>query len=70
MLAAGFPIAVTETYGCDAALDGHASPNGYAWAAAHDIGYTWCCWNDRGMQSSLAVAFAEEGPPWYMAPAP
>jgi endoglucanase len=70
VLAAGFPIAITETYGFDAALDGGASASGYTWAAAHDVGYTWCCWNDWGMQSSLAVAFAQEGPPWYKAPAP
>jgi hypothetical protein len=70
VLAAGFPIVITETYGFDAAVDGGASANGYSWAAANGIGYAWCCWNDWGMQSSLGVAFAQEGPPWYMAPAP
>jgi hypothetical protein len=70
VLAAGFPIAITETYGFDSGLDGGSSPNGYTWAASHDIGYTWCCWNDWGMQSSFAVAFADEGPPWFLSTAP
>jgi endoglucanase len=70
VLAAGFPIAETETFGFDAALDGGASSNGYPWMASHGIGYGWCCWNDWGNQASLADAFAQEGPPWYMAPAP
>jgi hypothetical protein len=65
VLAAGFPIAVTETYGFDAALDGGASANGYPWAASHSIGYAWCCWNDWGAQSSLAVAIKDEGAPWF-----
>jgi endoglucanase len=70
VLAAGYPIAITETYGFDAAVDGGSNANGYTWAASHGIGYTWCCWNDWGMQSSLAVAFAEEGPPWFLSTAP
>jgi endoglucanase len=70
VLAAGFPIAITETYGFSSALNGGSNANGYTWAAAHDIGYTWCCWNDWGMQSSFAVAFAEEGPPWFLSTAP
>jgi endoglucanase len=70
ILAAGFPIAETETFGFDDALDGGASSNGYAWMASHHIGYGWCCWNNWGGKSSLAAAFAEEGPPWYRAPAP
>jgi hypothetical protein len=70
VLAAGFPIAITETYGFDSAVDGGSNANGYTWAASHDIGYTWCCWNDWGMQSSLAVAFADEGPPWFLSTAP
>ena len=49
VLAAGFPIAITETYGFDSALDGGKSSNGYAWARSHGIGYL--CWgviNDWG----------------------
>jgi endoglucanase len=68
--AAGFPIAITETYGFDSALNGGSNANGYTWAASNSIGYAWCCWNDWGSQSSLAVAIADEGAPWYMAPAP
>ena len=70
VLAAGFPIAVTETYGFDAALDGKGSSNGYTWAATQGVGYSWCCWNDWGMQPSLAVAFAQEGPPWFQSVSP
>jgi hypothetical protein len=70
ILADGFPIAETETFGFDADLDGNASSNGYPWMASHHIGYGWCCWNDWGSQASLAIAFAEEGPPWYHAPPP
>jgi endoglucanase len=63
VLAAGYPILITETYGLDAI-------GGYKWAASQGIGYAWCCWNDWGSQSSLAVAIASEGPPWFMGTAP
>jgi endoglucanase len=63
VLAAGYPILITETYGLDAI-------GGYKWAASQGIGYAWCCWNDWGMQSSLAVATASEGPPWFQSTPP
>jgi endoglucanase len=63
VLAAGYPILITETYGLDAI-------GGYKWAASQGIGYAWCCWNDWGMQSSLAIAIASQGPPWFMGTAP
>ena len=63
VLAAGYPILITETYGLDAI-------GGYKWAASQGIGYAWCCWNDWGMQPSLAAAFAEQGPPWFQSTAP
>jgi endoglucanase len=63
VLAAGYPILITETYGLDAI-------GGYKWAAAQGIGYTWCCWNDWGSQPSLAIATASEGAPWFMGTAP
>jgi len=63
VLAAGYPILITETYGLEPI-------GGYKWAASQGIGYSWCCWNDWGMQSSLAVAIAEEGAPWFMGKAP
>jgi hypothetical protein len=63
VLAAGYPILITETYGLEAI-------GGYKWAASQGIGYAWCCWNDWGMQSSLAAAFAQQGAPWFMGTAP
>jgi endoglucanase len=63
VLAAGYPILITETYGLGAI-------GGYKWAASQGIGYAWCCWNDWGMQMSLAVAIASEGPPWFQSTAP
>lgn len=39
VLAAGYPIVITETYGLDAI-------GGYSWAASQKIGYLWWGWND------------------------
>jgi hypothetical protein len=55
VLAAGYPVVITETYGFNAALDGGKNANGYAWAASHNIGY---------LCSLLSEA------PWYMSTAP
>jgi hypothetical protein len=65
VLAAGYPILITETYGFDAALDGGKNANGYTWAAANGIGYLWWGWNDWGSQALSAA-----NPPWYMSTAP
>jgi len=60
VLAASFPIAITETYGLGAI-------GGYGWAASHGIGYTWWGWNDwGGQQLSAELAMA----PWYNSTAP
>jgi endoglucanase len=60
VLAAGYPIAITETYGLGAI-------GGYSWAASKGIGYTWCCWNDWGGQALSAELSI---PPWYSSTAP
>jgi len=67
VLAAGYPIAVTETYGFDAALDGQKNANGYTWAASEGIGYIWWGWNDWGNQA-LSTLLNET--PWFMSTAP
>jgi|GEM_PF-1554017 len=67
VLAAGYPIAVTETYGFDAALDGQKNANGYTWAASQGIGYIWWGWNDWGNQA-LSTLLSET--PWYESTAP
>ncbi len=67
VLSAGYPIAVTETYGFDSALDGGHSANGYTWAASNGIGYVWWGWNDWSggpLSSNLGQ------PPWYNSTAP
>jgi endoglucanase len=70
VLAAGYPIVITETYGFDQNLDGGKNANGYTWAKSHGIGLVWWGWNDWGGQSSLAAAVASEGAPWFMSTAP
>src|SRR6202034_4024580 len=46
VLAAGYPIVITETYGLGAI-------GGYSWTASQGIGYTWWGWNDwSGQQLS------------------
>jgi hypothetical protein len=67
VLAAGYPVVITETYGFNAALDGGKNANGYAWAASHNIGYLWWGWNDWGGQQ-LSSLLSEA--PWYMSTAP
>jgi opacity protein-like surface antigen len=67
VLAAGYPVVITETYGFNAALDGGKNANGYAWAASHNIGYLWWGWNDWGGQQ-LGSLLSEA--PWYMSTAP
>jgi probable HAF family extracellular repeat protein len=55
ILAAGYPIVITETYGFDAAIDGGKNLNGYTWAAQNDIGYLWWGLNNWGDQSAPAL---------------
>jgi hypothetical protein len=60
VLAAGYPILITETYGLGAI-------GGYAWAASQGIGYTWWGWNDWGNQPLSAEL---NSAPWSMSSAP
>jgi hypothetical protein len=60
VLAAGFPIVITETYGLGAI-------GGYEWAASQHIGYLWWGWNDWGGQPLSAEL---SHPPWYRSTAP
>jgi hypothetical protein len=60
VLAHGFPIAITETYGLGAI-------GGYAWAASQHIGYIWWGWNDWGNQPLSADLNAA---PWAQSTAP
>jgi hypothetical protein len=55
VLAAGYPIAITETYGFDAAIDGGKNLNGYNWAAQNGIGYLWWGLNNWGDQATPAL---------------
>jgi endoglucanase len=50
LLAAGYPICITETYGFDSALDGGRDASGYTWAASNGIGvlvWTWATWDSH-----------------------
>jgi len=60
VLAAGFPIVITETFGLGAI-------GGYDWAASQHIGYLWWGWNDWGGQPLSAEL---SHPPWYRSTAP
>jgi endoglucanase len=60
VLAAGYPIVITETYGLGAI-------GGYDWAASQNIGYLWWGWNDWGGQP-LSVELSR--PPWFESTAP
>jgi hypothetical protein len=60
VLAAGFPIVITETYGLGAI-------GGYDWAASQHIGYLWWGWNDWGGQPLSAEL---SHPPWFRSTAP
>ena len=67
VLAAGYPIVITETYGFNAAINGGQDASGYTWAASQGIGYLWWGWNDWGggpLSDMLSIA------PWYMSTAP
>ncbi len=67
VLAAGYPIVVTETYGFNAAIDGGKNADGYTWAASQGIGYLWWGWNDWSggpLSDMLSIA------PWYLSTAP
>ena len=60
VLAAGYPIVITETYGLEAI-------DGYMWAASHNIGYLWWGWNDWRDQP-LGQELSQ--PPWFHSTAP
>jgi hypothetical protein len=55
VLAAGYPIVITETYGFDAAINGGKNANGYTWAAQNNIGYLWWGLNNWGDQATPAL---------------
>ena len=60
VLAAGYPIVITETYGL-------AAIGGYGWPRSKDIGYMWWGWNDWGggaLSGELSTA------PWFHSTAP
>jgi len=60
VLAANYPIVITETYGLVAI-------GGYGWTASKGIGYMWWGWNDWGgaaLSSELGTA------PWFDSAAP
>lgn len=60
VLAAGYPIVITETYGLGAI-------GGYSWAASQHIGYLWWGWNDWG---GAALSSELGTPPWFDSTAP
>ena len=65
MLAAGYPILITEPYGFDNALDpdGSKHANGYTWAASNNTGYLWRGWNDWAVRPSALSLPPRPGPP-------
>jgi len=71
VLAAGYPIVMTETYGFDAALNGAANASGYTWAASNHIGYLWWGLNNWGGLAAPAL-FTELSKqlPWIDGTAP
>jgi endoglucanase len=81
VLAAGYPILMTETFGFDGALDGGSDASGYAWAASNDIGvllWAWATWDPNNGQgnpgsSSVYYNYMMNNAPWaagHGAPAP
>jgi hypothetical protein len=60
VLAAGYPVVITETYGL-------GTIGGYGWAASHGIGYTWWGWNDWAGQALSAMLGRA---PWFASSAP
>ena len=67
VLAAGYPIVITETYGFNAAINGGQDASGYTWAASQGIGYLWWGWNDWGggpLSDNLST------PPWLYGTGP
>ena len=68
ILAAGYPILMTETYGFDSALDGGSNASGYTWAASNGIGvqvWAWATWASGGASSSTAFYnYLLSTPPW------
>lgn len=63
MLAAGYPILITEPYGFDNALDpdGSKNANGYTWAASNNTGYLWWGWNDWAVRPSALSSTPRPG---------
>jgi hypothetical protein len=55
VLAAGYPIVITETFGFDAGVDGKSNAAGYSWAAQNGIGYLWWGLNNWGGLSAPAL---------------
>lgn len=81
VIAAGYPILMTETFGFDGALDGGSDASGYTWAASNDIGvllWAWATWdknNGNGNPGSpnAYYNYMMANAPWaagHSAPAP
>jgi len=68
VLAAGYPIMITENEGFDAAIDGGKSSNAYAWAASNDIGCIQWGWNNWGGAPNLDSLISTN--PWTEGGAP
>jgi hypothetical protein len=68
VLAAGFPILITENEGFDAAFDGGKSSNAYAWAASNGIGCLQWGWNNWDGAPNLASLITTN--PWTAGGAP
>ena len=73
VLAANYPIAITETYGFDNVFDGGKSTNGYTWAATNYVPvdvWAWATWSSGGAGSGTALYNYWLGSaPWVLGPA-
>jgi hypothetical protein len=74
VLAAGYPVIMSETYGFDSALDGGRNASGYTWAASNYVGvllWAWATWEDGGCSTSSCFAsYLTNTPPWSLGSAP
>ena len=74
ILAAGYPMLMTETYGFDSALDGGSNSSGYTWAAQNDIGvllWAWATWGSHGASNSTAMFnYLMNTGPWVLGHVP
>jgi hypothetical protein len=81
VIAAGYPILMSETFGFDGALDGGSDASGYTWAASNDVGvllWAWATWDNHNGNGNPGSASAYYNymmayAPWaagHSAPAP